>query len=170
MIDSTNDMDHITEYLWLGNFKSANNINNLKKEGIKKILTIMDKTAPFYLKKDNFNHKIIKVSDMPTSNIIRHLGECLNFIKGNDKILVHCMSGASRSASIVIAYIMWDHKKTFDDAFNFVNKIRPVAFPNFGFREQLKIFEKLLKENDYDINKIDFNNLKKYGKSIYFDW
>ena len=164
------DKDQIIENIWLGHFNAANDVNNLKKEGIKNILTIMDKATPYYNEKDNFNHKTIKVSDEPTSNIIRHFGECLNFMKGCDKILVHCMSGASRSASVVIAYIMWAQKKSYEDAFNFVNKKRPVAFPNFGFREQLKIFEKLLKDNDYDLNKIDFNNIKKHGKSKYFDW
>ena len=130
----------------------------------------MNDNFPIYSKEDNINQKIIKVSDMPTANIIKHFGKSLSFIDGKDNTLFHCMAGASRSATIVIAYIMWKEKMTYEDAFNFVNKKRPVAFPNFGFREQLKIFENLLKDNNYDINKINFNNIKKHGKSIYFEW
>jgi len=37
-----NDMDQITDSIWLGNLTSALNINKLKKEQIKKILTISD--------------------------------------------------------------------------------------------------------------------------------
>ena len=32
--------------------------------------------------------------------------------------------------------------------------------PNAGFKNQLKLFEKLLKENDYDLNRIEFNNIR----------
>ena len=44
----------------------------------------------------------------------------LNFIKGDDNILLHCAAGASRSATIVIAYLMWKNKMKFDDALKFV--------------------------------------------------
>ena len=155
-----NDMDQITDNLWLGNYEAANNIDNLKKEGIKKILCVMDFSAPEYKEEDKFNQKIIKIVDIPTQNILKYLGECLNFIKGEEKILVHCMAGASRSASIVIAYIMWAQKLSYQEALNFVENKRSSVFPNFGFRDQLKKFEKLLKDNDYDLDKIDFNNIQ----------
>ena len=74
------------------------------------------------------------------------------------------MIGSSRSATIVIAYIMWKQKMKYDDAYNFVKNKRKIANPNFGFVEQLKIFEEILKENDYNLNNIDFNNLGKYEK------
>ena len=170
MITSNDDINKITCNIWLGNYNSAKNISYLKKENINKVLCLMNYNFPIYSKDDNINQKIIKVSDVPTANIIKYFGESLNFIDGKDNTLIHCMAGASRSATIVIAYIMWKEKMPFENALNFVNQKRLVAFPNFGFREQLKIFEKLLKENNYDINKIDFNNIKKHGKSIYFEW
>ena len=154
------DMDQITDNLWLGNYEAANNIDNLKKEGIKKILCVMDFSAPEYKEEDKFNQKIIKIVDIPTQNILQYLGECLNFIKGEEKILVHCMAGASRSASIVIAYIMWAQKLSYLEALSFVGNKRSSVFPNLGFREQLQKFEKLLKDNDYDLDKIDFKNIK----------
>ena len=70
------------------------------------------------------------------------------------------MAGANRSASIVIAYIMWVQKMPYQEALKFVGDKRSSVYPNFGFRDQLKIFEKLLIENDYDLDKIDFNNLQ----------
>ena len=166
----SNNISQITDTIWLGDYNSAKNINNLKKVNIKKVLCLLNNNFPIYSKDDNINQKIIKVSDVPTANIIKYFGESLNFINGNDNTLIHCMAGASRSATIVIAYIMWKEKITFENAFNLVNQKRSAAFPNFGFRKQLKIFENLLKNNNYDINKIDFNNIKKYGKSIYFEW
>ena len=83
-------------------------------------------------------------------------------MEGNEKILVNCMIGSSRSATIVIAYIMWKQKMKYEDAFNFVKSKRKIINPNYGFKEQLKIFEDLLIKVDYDLNKIDFNSLEKY--------
>ena len=155
-----NDMDKITDNIWVGNYEAAINITNLKKEGIKKILCVMDYKSPEYSKEDNFNRKIIEVVDIPTTNIIKYFGECIKFIEGEEKVLVHCMAGASRSATIVIAYIMWKEKKTAKEALNYASKKRSSIFPNEGFKKQLIMFEKLLKENDYDLDKIDFNSIE----------
>ena len=55
---------------------------------------------------------------------------------------------------------MGDQKMSFKDALDFVSKKRLAVFPNQGFRDQLKKFEELLKENNYDLNKIDFSGFK----------
>ena len=152
-------MDQITDNIYLGDINAAN-INNLKKENISKVLTVTDNRAPHYRKEDKINQRIIKVADTMATNIIKHFGECLRFIEGDDKILIHCIAGQSRSATIVIAFIMWKQKLSFEEAFNLVNGKRKVVNPNFGFIAQLKIFEKLLKDNEYDINQINFNKVK----------
>ena len=51
---------------------------------------------------------------------------------------------------------MWKTHLDFDDIYSFVKKRRPEIDPNNGFRRQLKLFQKLLKENNYDLNKINF--------------
>jgi len=153
------DMDRITNNIWLGNISSAKSINNLKKLEISKILTVIENVAPNYKREDNFWQKIVKVADSPDQNIIRYFGECIGFIEGDENVLVHCMGGSSRSPTIVIAYIMWRYMLPFNEAFEFVNSKRPYIFPNDGFKEQLKIFEALLIENEYDLSRIDFNSL-----------
>ena len=152
-------MDQITDNIYLGDIDAAN-INNLKKENISKVLSVTDSRAPHYRKDDKINQKIIKVADSLSTNIIKHFGESLRFIEGDDKILIHCKSGQSRSATIVIAFIMWKQKLSFEESFNLVNGKRKVANPNFGFITQLKIFEKLFMDNEYDINKINFSTIK----------
>ena len=163
-----NDIDEIIENLYLGNFSASENIQQLKDLGIKKVLSVIDfNDFPNY-KDENIIHKSVEVSDFDYQNIIQYFGECLNFIKGEEKILVHCMAGASRSATIVIAYLMWIQKMKFDDALNFVKSKRPIVDPNEGFREQLKIFEKLLEDNNYDIDKINFSEIK-WEPTPFFD-
>ena len=161
MLDFTDtDMDKITDKIYVGNIGAAKDTNNLKKEGIKKILSVMEKYAPNYKREDNLIQKIIEVADCPEENIIKYFGECLAFIEGNQKVLIHCMGGSSRSPSIAIAYIMWKYKLPFNASFNFVNSKRPYIFPNAGFINQLQIFEYLLKKYSYDIARIDFGNIK----------
>ena len=119
-LDDYKDIDEIEDKLWLGNSFAAGDIKDLKEKGIKKILTVMNGTPHKYNKEDGFNHKMFEIYDTSYENIIQYFGECLNFIKGDDKILVHCAAGASRSATIVIAYLMWKNKMKFDDALKFV--------------------------------------------------
>ena len=104
MNDYKKDIDEIIEgKLWLGSFDSGN-INILKEKGITKILSLMDgDSSNFSYKEHGFNQKIINIMDYDDENIIQYFGECLNFIKGDEKIFVHCAAGESRSATIVIA-------------------------------------------------------------------
>ena len=155
-----NDMDEIENNLYLENFTASENIQQLKDLGIKKVLSVIDiNDFPDY-KSEDIIHKKVDVSDFESQNIIQYFGECLNFIKGEEKVLVHCMAGASRSATIVIAYVMWINKMKYEDVLNFVMLLRPIVYPNNGFREQLKMFEKLLVDNNYDIDKINFSEIK----------
>jgi protein-tyrosine phosphatase len=60
------------------------------------------------------------------------------------KVLVHCFAGVSRSATIVIAYMMQEHGMNYHSAFKFVKSKRPFINPNEGFRTQLITFGKEL--------------------------
>ena len=156
-----NDINKIIPGLYLGNLTAANNITKLKELCISKVLSIIDEPRkPKYKESDNIIHKVILVNDLLSQNIIKHFGECLKFIKGDEKILVHCAAGASRSATIVIAYLMWDKKMSYKDAYAFAKGKRSIVWPNSGFAEQLQLFEKLLKENEYDIDKINFEKVE----------
>ena len=158
-MNSFNPSDQIIDNVWLGNYAAAENIKELKDKGIKKVLTLMDFGGPYYLEQDGFVHKRCNIEDFDDKNILQYFGECLHFMKGEEKVLVHCMAGASRSATIVIAYLMWTQKMDFEKAFQFVKDKRDI-FPNYGFEKQLQLFEKLLKENNYDIDKINFKEIK----------
>ena len=55
----------------------------------------------------------------------------------NENILVHCQQGVSRSASIVIAYLMYSNDITYEESYAHVRCCRPVVSPNTGFIFQL---------------------------------
>lgn len=56
-------------------------------------------------------------------------------------ILVHCASGRSRSASVVIAYLMREEKLSYEAAYSAVESIRPEIQPTSGFCHQLKWYQ-----------------------------
>jgi atypical dual specificity phosphatase len=53
---------------------------------------------------------------------------------------VHCLMGISRSATVVSAYLVATKKIPGANAIAFVQKKRPIACPNLGFRKQLDIY------------------------------
>ncbi len=55
----------------------------------------------------------------------------------NGNVLIHCYMGASRSASVVIYYLMRRHGYTFDDALEFLRNKRSVVNPTFRLTKDL---------------------------------
>jgi hypothetical protein len=154
--DTTLDcINKITDKIYLGDIDGAREINYLKKQGIKYIINLAGTMFSPEYEEGLFTRKMIEIMDFPKENIFQYFKECIDFIEKADKIYIHCMAGVSRSASIVIAYIMWKEHKNYNEAFAFVKKYRFI-YPNFGFVYQLKYFGKLLIENKYDLDKIDF--------------
>jgi protein-tyrosine phosphatase len=66
-------------------------------------------------------------------------------ITDNKNVIVHCAAGMSRSASLVIAYLMIENRWSFEETYNFVKNKRPIIEPNIGFVKQLKGLEYKLK-------------------------
>jgi hypothetical protein len=56
------------------------------------------------------------------------------------RFLIHCHMGRSRSASVVIYYLMKTYRCSYDRALTFLKKVRPVVDPNDSYQEQLKLF------------------------------
>ncbi|KAK9462349.1 protein-tyrosine phosphatase-like protein [Lipomyces oligophaga] len=90
------------------------------------------------------SHLHVDIEDDEDTDLLQHLEHALAFmdeaISSGGAVLVHCMAGVSRSASIVCAYIMRDRQILFDEALELVRHARPIANPNDSFREQLAIF------------------------------
>ncbi|GBC10206.1 hypothetical protein RclHR1_09440001 [Rhizophagus clarus] len=60
-------------------------------------------------------------------------------------ILVHCQCGVSRSASLIISYVMKVNRMTLNQAYEFVKDKSPYISPNMSLVYQLVEFEKTLK-------------------------
>lgn len=67
------------------------------------------------------------------------------FLPLSDKLLVHCVMGRSRSATLVLAYLMIEEKMTLVDAIEQVKHHRQIM-PNWGFLKQLRELDTFLLE------------------------
>ncbi|KAK5601913.1 hypothetical protein CRENBAI_019094 [Crenichthys baileyi] len=91
----------------------------------------------------------VPVNDSFCEKILPWLDRSVEFIEkakaSNARVLVHCLAGISRSATIAIAYIMKRMDMSLDEAYRFVKEKRPTISPNFNFLGQLLDFEKNIK-------------------------
>lgn len=94
-------------------------------------------------------HRHIKAKDTKYEALWKHFDEAADFISeelGKGNVLVHCRMGVSRSASIVIAYLIKYFKLTYEQAFERVKNKRFEINPIAAFREQLAKYEERLRQ------------------------
>ncbi|CAK1547991.1 unnamed protein product [Leptosia nina] len=149
-------VDLIDDGLYLGNLACARDSKTLDKLNISHILTIDLVPLPrTVLDRQNLTFKFVKLADIPKEDLITQLPPCNEFIKdaisNGGIVLVHCYFGVSRSAAIVIGYIMEKYSLCYEDAFGLVKSKRRFISPNVGFVAQLKLFGHM----GYQINKDD---------------
>jgi len=163
--------------LSLGNVVAALQYNNLKSKKITHIASILNGALPYYPK--YFKYLNLPVEDIQEQNIEQYFNTSYTFIdeaiESGGIVLVHCAKGASRSATIISAYLLrkYPHKyKTANDVINELNAVRDVVNPNPAFRNQLQIYyDKIKLENDQatekpintieDINRDQMNTEEK---------
>lgn len=64
-----------------------------------------------------------------------------NAIAGGGKVLVHCAAGISRSATVVLAYLLLHVSSSLLEAFNLLMSRRRIVWPNDGFMTALIALE-----------------------------
>jgi hypothetical protein len=89
----------------------------------------------------------IDADDAPEMDLLTQFDQTHTWISENissgGKVLVHCFAGVSRSASIVIAYIMKEFKMDYKNARSLVSRARKIIEPNYGFERQLQFYSAL---------------------------
>ena len=87
----------------------------------------------------------VEVLDDPSERICDYFRSVNDFIdkarSQNKRVLVHCHSGASRGAALVLAYLVERERMDLSCAYSLLRKHRVAASPNEGFMQQLYEFE-----------------------------
>jgi|UniRef100_A0AC35EUL4 atypical dual specificity phosphatase len=91
----------------------------------------------------------IRIEDNPFANLSNYFDMVADKIKAikdqGGKTLVHCVAGVSRSASLVIVYLVKHEKMTLRQAYHYVKSARPIIRPNIGFWKQMVDYERRLR-------------------------
>ena len=135
----------ILPHLYLGCRKIASSLPNLLECGITRILNCTSSVPNKFEHLDRFAYHQIAVEDSHDVNMIARLPEAFAFIEEarvrGEKVLVHCNAGISRSATVIIGYLMTYYAHTVDTAFEFVKQRKSNISPNFSFMGQLVEYE-----------------------------
>jgi hypothetical protein len=137
----------ITDKLFLGDINSILDEKFLIGSKIKAVIDLSGSTStPRTIRNLGLEHYKIKVDDNVHAKISPYFDKCYEFIhkwsvERNKTVLVFCRAGVSRSASVVISWLMGRCLATFDEAYNYVKMRRGKIMPNRGFVSQLKEFE-----------------------------
>jgi protein-tyrosine phosphatase len=140
-------MDEITRDVYLSDYYTASSIRELLQNGIKTVVYIGIEPKEDFVLEDYENAGIKSFwwpcHDSLDANIKEFFPKVLHIMETMPKpVLFHCYMGISRSASLVIAYLIYDMKIDYIEAFRRVKMKRTQISPNASFRKQLREWEK----------------------------
>ncbi|KAJ2956765.1 hypothetical protein NQZ79_g7437 [Umbelopsis isabellina] len=148
----TSVAQQVIDGLWIGGFTAAESLHFLEKEGIRHILSL-GHFKPHHTDK-GIDNKIIVILDAPQQNIVQYFDETFEYIHGilesGERVLVHCVAGVSRSATIITAYLMRLKQIRYKAALAMLKRVRPFVSPNDGFLEQLRLYQTMGNRVDVD--------------------
>uniref|UniRef100_A0A6A7G074 protein-tyrosine-phosphatase n=1 Tax=Hirondellea gigas TaxID=1518452 RepID=A0A6A7G074_9CRUS len=145
----------VLPYLYLGNAKDSQNIELLQALGVSRVLNVTSR-VPGYREETGVLCKTLPALDNGHQNLRQYFPEAIAFIDcckySGHRVLVHCQAGISRSATIVIAYLMHTNREPMIEAYKAVKSLRSIISPNLNFMGQLVEWEASLRTGGLDTN------------------
>ncbi|XP_054623883.1 dual specificity protein phosphatase 13-like [Dunckerocampus dactyliophorus] len=150
-----NHVDEVWPGLFLGDMSAANDRYCVWKLGITHVVNAAhgskysQGSRHFY--GDAVDYYGMPAEDSPTFDLSPYFYPCAEYIHSAlgtscAGVLVHCAVGVSRSASLVLAYLMIWHGYTLLEAIRKVKERRWI-FPNKGFLKQLCLLQVKLQQS-----------------------
>ena len=144
--------------LFLTDFPNVSNARVLSSLGLTRIVNA-SRYRNVHEEDERFRYLEVDVSDIDSESISDHFESVFQFLQGASAeapVVVHCQMGVSRSATLVIAYLIKQLRLTLRQAVWLTRSCRSVIFPNAGFLQQLLEFEeKTLGQASIDMKALD---------------
>jgi dual specificity phosphatase 12 len=152
--------DQILPFLYLGGVDAVADTDRVSDQGIRAVVCCLrDLEFPAGDFSNDLEYYRVDVEDISREPIELFFPEAAAFIHSwvsrEQPVLVHCRAGVSRSASVVMAYLMTYQGYSLHDAFFLVRSRRSCVSPNVGFMEKLCDYEEAQQDTDttVDMNK-----------------
>lgn len=143
-----NDMHELFPRIYISDLKTSLSEFVLDQHGITHIVSAVVGTDNE--KRGNRECVYFPLMDNTNEDINSYFLECNKYISrvlsenDTNKILIHCMVGASRSATLIAAYICQETGHSISDILESMKAKRDIVCPNPNFLKQLEDYEKVL--------------------------
>ena len=135
-------MANIIHKIYLGNKNNALDDVFITDNNIKYIINI---TLDIFNKYNHIKYYNYNIEDSCDDNIQEYFDEITSIINNNknNNILVHCRVGKSRSATLILAYLMKYENMTLKKSLDFVRSKKNIQ-PNICFFDNLIKYEYMI--------------------------
>ncbi|GCC20179.1 dual specificity protein phosphatase 10-like [Chiloscyllium punctatum] len=139
------ELSPILPFLYLGNEHDAQDLVRLRQLNVGYVINVTTHLPLYHAQTGTVHYKRLPATDNSKQNLRQYFEEAFEFIEEAHQcgkgVLIHCQAGVSRSATLVIAYLMKHTLMTMTDAYKYVKGKRPIISPNLNFMGQLLEFE-----------------------------
>lgn len=144
--DSVFEANEIIDNFYIGDVNSSFAYNSLKEKGITNIISVITGFEPPF--SDEFNYLVVDALDTENTDISAVFEATNKFLdnifENNEKVLIHCLRGRSRSATILCAFLIKKFGMKLDKILELMKDKREVIAPNTHFCEQLEKYYRRL--------------------------
>lgn len=136
---------HVIDNLYIGSAYNAADYYMLKDINIGLIVNVTSEISNYY--PEDFKYHKIEIEDINEHSLINSFEETFNiindYLESNEStdsknIMIHCYMGASRSASIIVVYLIKNYNMSLDEAIQYMKSKRPETNINITFIEEIK--------------------------------
>ncbi len=139
-------VSRVVDGLYIGSFGKAKDLGVLRELHIGFVVNCAKELDDVHRNEKDITYYRLDWDDTREQLILPHLKRATGFIRlhalSHTNCLVHCYMGRSRSASVILAYLIRFHHLSVDEAYKLLKTKAPVQI-NSNFLSQLRMFSGL---------------------------